>query len=236
MEAIVLAGGLGTRLSSVVPDLPKPMAPIGGRPFLAILLDELIAAGFTTVILAVGYRHEAIRDYFGDTYKSLSLAYSIEQKPMGTGGAISLALKQTTDPQIFVVNGDTYLELDYKAMLAAHLKEKALLTVAVQTVPDANRYGALDIEQGHIRGFFEKGRSGPGVINGGVYLLSRALFDGYSLPPVFSFETDLLMPHVREIRPLAFLAAGTFIDIGVPEDYAQAQDLLAEHSFQAGQS
>ncbi len=235
MEAIVLAGGLGTRLKSVVSDLPKPMAPIRGRPFLAILLDELIAAGFTQAILAVGYRHEAIRDYFGDGYKSLGLAYSVEPEPLGTGGAIFLALKQTTDTQIFVVNGDTYLGLDYKTMLMAHLEEKSALTVAVQKVPDASRYGSLDIEQDHICGFFEKGRSGLGVINGGVYLLSCDLFDSYTLPPVFSFETDLLMPYVSEIRPLAFPAKGIFIDIGVPEDYARAQKLLANHSFQAGQ-
>ncbi len=226
MKAIILAGGLGTRLSSVVSDLPKPMAPIGGRPFLAILLDELIAAGFTATTLAVGHRHEAIRDYFGNDYRSLRLGYSVETAPLGTGGAIRLALEKIAVPQVFVINGDTYLGLDYKAMLAAHLKKNSTLTMAVRKVPDVSRYGALDVDQNHIRGFFEKGHSGPGVINGGVYLLSRDLFEGYTLPHVFSFETDLLMPYVKEISPLAFTAVSTFIDIGVPEDYARAQKLL----------
>ena len=226
MEAIILAGGFGTRLQGVVPDLPKPMAAIRGRPFLAILLDDLITAGFTSAILAVGYRYEAIRDYFGENYKSLSLAYSIETEPLGTGGAISLALKQIDGSRCFVVNGDTFLKLDYKAMQASHLEEKSILTVAVLEVPDASRFGALDIEENRIRGFFEKGRSGPGIINGGVYLLSPDLFSRYNFPDAFSFETDLLMPHVHELRPLAFPTAGLFIDIGVPEDYLRAQNLF----------
>jgi D-glycero-alpha-D-manno-heptose 1-phosphate guanylyltransferase len=226
MEAIILAGGFGTRLQSVVPDLPKPMAAIQGRPFLAILLDALITAGFTSAILAVGYRYEAIRDYFGETYNSLSLAYSIETEPLGTGGAIALALKQIAGSQCFVVNGDTFLELDYQAMLANHLEERSILTVAVHEVPDANRYGALDIEENRILGFFEKGSSGPGIINGGVYVLSTDLFSRYDFPTAFSFETDLLMVHVHELKPLAFPTAGFFIDIGVPEDYHRAQNLF----------
>jgi len=125
-----------------------------------------------------------------------------------------------------VVNGDTHLELDYRAMLAAHIKAEATLTIAARAVPDAGRYGSLDIDQGRIRGFFEKGRSGPGVINGGIYLLSRELLDRYPFPRIFSFETDLLMPNVREIRPLAFQTEGMFIDIGIPEDYARAQEIL----------
>jgi D-glycero-alpha-D-manno-heptose 1-phosphate guanylyltransferase len=226
MEVIILAGGFGTRLQGVVPDLPKPMATIRGRPFLAILLDDLITAGFTSAILAVGYRYEVIRDYFGENYNSLSLAYSIEREPLGTGGAIALALKQIAGSQCFVVNGDTYLELDYKAMLASHLEAKSILTLAVLEVPDANRYGAIDIEENRIRFFFEKGRAGPGIINGGVYLLSPDLFSSYNFPASFSFETDLLMPHVHELRPLAFLTTGLFIDIGVPEDYNRAQNLF----------
>jgi D-glycero-alpha-D-manno-heptose 1-phosphate guanylyltransferase len=202
------------------------MAAIGDRPFLAILLDDLITAGFTSAILAVGYRYEAIRDYFGENYNSLSLKYSIETEPLGTGGAIALALKQFAGSQCFVVNGDTFLEIDYKAMLASHLEKKSILTVAVLEVPDTNRYGALDIAESRIRGFFEKGRSGPGKINGGVYVLSPDLMSRYNLPASFSFEIDLLMPHVLELRPLAFPTAGTFIDIGVPEDYHRAQNLF----------
>jgi D-glycero-alpha-D-manno-heptose 1-phosphate guanylyltransferase len=230
MQAILLAGGLGTRLRGVVSDLPKPMAPIDGRPFLAFLLDELSAAGFTSAVLAVGYRHEAIQQHFGDRYRSLLLHYSVEPEPLGTGGALRLALAQTAAPEIFVLNGDTYLELDYSAMRAAHRQARAELTVAVRQVPEAGRYGALDLAAGHIRGFFEKGRSGPGAINAGVYLLSRGLFDRYELPPAFSFETDFLAPRVLALKPLAFAADKLFIDIGIPENYARAQELLPARS------
>jgi D-glycero-alpha-D-manno-heptose 1-phosphate guanylyltransferase len=226
MQAILLAGGLGTRLRSVAPDRPKPMAPIDGRPFLAFLLDSLIDAGFASAVLAVGYRHEVIEQYFGDCYRNLPLYYSVEQEPLGTGGALRLALARTTAPEIFVINGDTYLELDYSAMRAAHQKARAELTVAVRQVPDAGRYGALDLAAGRIRGFFEKGRAGPGAINAGVYLLSRGLFDRYEPPPAFSFETDFLAPRVLALKPLAFPADKRFIDIGIPEDYARARELL----------
>lgn len=226
MEAIILAGGLGTRLRGAVPDLPKAMAPVNGRPFLAYLLDGLIAGGFDIAILAVGYMGNKIQEHFGHRYRSLPLRYSVEAEPLGTGGAIKLAATLTSTSTVFVANGDTYLELDYGAMFVAHQRSKSCLSVAVQTVSEAGRYGALDIEAGHIRGFLEKGRSGVGSINAGVYLLSRELLNRYPLPRVFSFESDLLMPYVKEIAPIAFPTQGLFIDIGVPEDYARAQTLF----------
>lgn len=218
---------MGTRLRNVISDLPKPMAPIAGKPFLRILLDDLIAAGFSSVTLAVGYKHEIIQEYFGDNYRSLRLRYSVERDPLGTGGAIRLALDGTTDSDVFVVNGDTHLELDYEAMRLTHEMSKASLTVAVQTVSDVGRYGSLDIREGRICGFFEKGRTGPGTINGGIYLISRKLFNLYQLPDRFSFETDFLMRNIDALRPLTFPTEGTFIDIGIPEDYARAQKILA---------
>jgi D-glycero-alpha-D-manno-heptose 1-phosphate guanylyltransferase len=226
VEAIVLAGGLGTRLRSVVSDLPKTMAPIHGRPFLAYLLDAMAEAGFDSIILAVGYKSEAIRAFFGDDYRGLKLRYSKEDEPLGTGGAIRLAMGQASAPHVFVLNGDTHLELDYSAMMQAHLEAKASLTIAIKQVPDAGRYGALETAEGRIRNFREKGRGGPGLINAGVYLLARDLPDRYPLPRIFSFETDLLMPHASELQPLAFETDGMFIDIGIPEDYARAQELL----------
>jgi len=226
MEAIILAGGLGTRLRGVVADLPKPMAPIAGRPFLAVLLDQLIEAGFSHAVLAVGYRHAAILDHFGASYRSLTLDYSIEGRPLGTGGAIRLALAKTDDAEVFVVNGDTFLQLDYEAMAAARTAANAALSIAVVEVDDAGRYGALQIEQRRIIGFLEKGALGPGLINGGVYLVQRDLLNRFSLPATFSFETDLLMSHLKELRPLAFMAEGMFIDIGIPEDYLLAEQLL----------
>ena len=227
MEAIVLAGGLGTRLRGVVDDVPKPMAPVHGRPFLALLLDRLVAAGFETAILAVGYRHEAIRGHFGAAYRGLALRYSVESEPLGTGGAIRLACEQAAARNLFVLNGDTYVELDFRAMLAAHLEAAAELSIAIHRVPDVARYGALELDGEIVCGLREKGRAGPGWINAGAYVMSAALRARFRGRKAFSFEGDLLAPEMESIRPRAFRAAGLFIDIGVPEDYARAKELLA---------
>lgn len=227
MQAIVLAGGLGTRLRGVVPDLPKPMAPVAGRPFLAWVLDDLAEAGFESVVLAVGYRHEAIRDHFGGAYRGIPLAYAVEDRPLGTGGAIRFAAQGLPDQHVFVLNGDTYLEIDHAAMFAAHVRAHEQLTMAVCHVPDAGRYGALDIAGGHVVGFQEKGRAGPGAINAGTYLLSTEVLKRIPPGEPFSFEQQLLMPCVGDVRPAAFETRGLFIDIGVPEDYARAQQLFA---------
>ena len=227
MEAIVLAGGLGTRLRSVVNDVPKPMAPVHGRPFLALVLDQLVEAGFATAILAVGYRHEAIRDCFGNGYRGLVLRYSVESEPLGTGGAMRLACRQAHGRDVFVLNGDTFLELDFVAMLDAHVRASARFSMAVCHVPDVARYGALEIDDGIVRGFSEKGRSGPGWINGGTYVLGAELRAQMQQEGAFSFEHDLLVPEVARIRPLAFRAPGRFIDIGVPQDYLRAERMFS---------
>lgn len=227
MQAIILAGGLGTRLKSVVPDLPKPMAPVAGRPFLAWVLDRLVDAGFERVVLAVGHRHEAIREHFGEDYRGMALRYSVEHTPMGTGGAIRLAVDHVTALPVFVLNGDTYLELDYRTMLAAHQQSGASLSVAVCNVPDVSRYGALELEGNIIHGFHEKGRTGSGFINAGAYLLSTGTLQQIPVNVAFSFEQQLLVPHVVELQPMAFRTEDRFIDIGIPEDFERAQQLFA---------
>lgn len=227
MQAIVLAGGLGTRLRGVVPELPKPMAPVAGRPFLTYVLDRLVDAGFNRAVLAVGYRFEAIRDHFGDAYRGMALAYSVESEPLGTGGAIRLAANHASGFPLFILNGDTFLELDYAAMLTAHQQESAPLSMAVCRVPDVGRYGALALQGDRVTGFLEKGGSGAGDINAGVYLLSAEVVQQIPADSVFSFEQQLLVPRVSELRPLAFHTAGRFIDIGIPEDFARAQQLFA---------
>lgn len=227
MQAVLLAGGLGTRLRSVVADRPKVMADIAGRPFLEHLLDRLQEQGVARVTLAVGYRHEDIVDHFGDSYRGVALRYSIETEPMGTGGAIRLALALQAAGPSFVLNADTWLELDMPAMLAAHIAAQAPMSMAVRCLPDVGRFGALDIADGRVRGFFEKGRHGPGVINAGVYLVRQECLEGLGLPERFSFESDYLMPFVARLHPLAFATQGDFIDIGVPEDYERARRLFA---------
>ena len=228
MEAIVLAGGLGTRLRGVVADLPKAMAPVNGRPFLALVLDQLVDAGFKTAILAVGYRHEAIRAHIGDRYRGLVLRYSVESEPLGTGGAMRLACLHAHARDVFVLNGDTYLELDFRAMLDAHVRATASLSMAICHVPEVERYGALELNDGIVRGFCEKGRSGPGWINGGTYILGSDLRARLRPEGAFSFEHDLLMPEVSTIRPIAFRTSGLFIDIGIPEDYLRAQQVFSQ--------
>ena len=232
MQAIVLVGGLGTRLRGVVDDVPKPMAPVQGRPFLALVLDQLVAAGFTTAIFAAGYRHEAIRGYFGEDYRGLALRYSVEREALGTGGAIRLACEQADAPDVFVLNGDTYLELDFHAMMDAHVHAGSHLSMAICHVSDVTRYGALELDDDIVQKFLEKGRSGPGWINAGTYVLGSDLRARLRPQGAFSFENDLLAPQVASIRPLAFRSSGLFIDIGIPEDYARIQQIFARRVAQ----
>jgi len=156
----------------------------------------------------------------------MALAYSVEAVPLGTGGAMRLALDQVGESPVFVLNGDTYLELDYPAMLAAHVREGAALTVAVARVANVSRYGALQIEDNRIRAFLEKGAEGPGYINAGIYLVNAEVLAGIPGGTPHSFEQQLMVPGVEALHPLAFRTDGLFIDIGVPDDYERAQALF----------
>jgi D-glycero-alpha-D-manno-heptose 1-phosphate guanylyltransferase len=207
------------------------MAPVAGRPFLAWVLDALANAGFEQAVLAVGYRHEAIRDHFGDGHRGLRLAYAVEDYPLGTGGAIRLAADAAGAWPVFVLNGDTWLDLNYGALWRAHESGGERLTVAACRVDDTSRYGALEVDDGHLRGFFEKGRAGPGLINAGTYLLSRDVVERIPRGEVHSFEQQLLVPCASELRPAVFVADGMFIDIGVPEDYARAQSIFEARTW-----
>lgn len=227
MQAIILAGGLGTRLRGVVPDLPKPLAPVRGRPFLAIVLEQLRAQGFVSAVLSVGYRHELIREAFRDQFDGLAISYVVEDRPLGTGGAIRLAARACGETDVFVLNGDSYTELAFADMQARHREAETPLTVCAVEVPDAARYGRVLVENSRVRGFSEKGSSGPGLINAGVYLMRRDLLETLALPEVFSFEVDVLAARVGELCPLVYPTRGRFIDIGVPEDYARAQGMFA---------
>lgn len=227
MQAILLAGGLGTRLRSVVADCPKVMAEVAGRPFLEHLLLRMARQGVRRVVMAVGYRRECIIDYIGSRWQGLDLAYSVEEEPLGTGGAIKQALSMADRSPCFVFNADTWVDLDLAAMLGQHLATGERLSMAIRRLDDVSRFGALELRQGRVVGFLEKDRSGPGAINAGVYLLQGDIFDGLGLPQRFSIETDFLMPQVGTLRPLAFEVHGDFIDIGVPEDYRRAQELFS---------
>ncbi len=222
-EAIILAGGKGTRLSTVVPNLPKPLAPIAGQPFLNYLLRQLGRQEIRKVYLSVGYLWERVRETYGNRFENIDLVYVVESSPLGTGGAVREALGQTNGSNIFVLNGDTFSDISLSNMGELHARNGGKLTMALSHVPNASRYGGVQVENGIVTGFLEKGISGPGYINAGCYLLSRSIFDRTILPSTFSLESDFLIPNLDSLRPMAFFSDGYFIDIGVPEDYARAE-------------
>ena len=227
MEAIVLAGGFGTRLRQVVADVPKPMAPIAGRPFLEILLGSLARKGFARVVLSLGFMAEKISDHFGARFAGMDVAYVVEDAPLGTGGAIRLALEAYTQDHVFVFNGDTYLDLEVQS-LEQRWQAKRHQVVVGRQVPDTTRYGRLVVDGGCITGFAEKGISGPGLINAGCYVLAADALARFPLNQPFSIETDYLVPEVTSGTVDVFVTEGMFIDIGIPEDYARAQTLLVD--------
>ena len=227
IEAIVLAGGLGSRLQQVLSDLPKCMAPVHGRPFLTYVLDMLEARKINKVILSVGYLKNSIISYFGEKYNSLSITYSIEDEPLGTGGAIKKALNHCLNEDVFIVNGDTCFEPDFKAMTVLHRSSGADITLAVKFMDDTSRYGLVISDQAErIIEFREKdSQAGSGWINGGVYLAKKSVFNDFQNQK-FSFENDLLKNSCKKMKMLAFQTDAFFLDIGIPEDYNKAQELL----------
>ena len=226
MEAIVLAGGFGTRLRQVVTDVPKPMAPIAGRPFLEILLGELAQKGFSRVVLSLGFMAEKISDHFGPRFAGLNLAYVVEDTPLGTGGATRLAATACAQDHVFVFNGDTYLDLEVD-LLERQWQAKRHPIVVGRQVPDTKRYGRLVVDGDRIISFAEKGIAGPGLINAGCYVLATDALAQFPLNKSFAIETDYLVPEVARATVDVFVTEGVFIDIGIPEDYARAQTLLA---------
>jgi D-glycero-alpha-D-manno-heptose 1-phosphate guanylyltransferase len=223
MEAIVLVGGFGTRLRSVVGDRPKPMALLGERPFLAYLLDRLAAAGFTRVILGVGYLAEQIIDYFGNLYGGVEIVYSLETEPLGTGGALRLAFGSVVGDEVFALNGDTMCDVNYAEMAATARRTGTNIVIAVKYLEDTKRYGTVVVQGEHADCFQEKNPDGPpGFINVGTYLIRRPAFLLFEREGAFSLEHDLLSPRIVELHPAVFPVNGYFIDIGVPEDYQRA--------------
>jgi len=223
MEAIILAGGKGTRLASRLVDCPKPMVSIAGRPFLEWLLEELARQGFHRAILSVGHLRQVIQDHFRSAFAGMAIDYVVEEEPLGTGGAIRAALPAATSDPVFVLNGDTYLLLDYRKMRSEHIECSRSFTMAVVHQQNAERYGNVLLGEDTVVGFRERGTAGPGWINGGVYLVNKALCWPPHLSTHFSFETDFLVPNVLELQPGFHRCDGYFIDIGVPEDLDRAE-------------
>lgn len=229
-EAIVLAGGFGTRLRSVVNDVPKPMAPVAGRPFLTYVLERLGKHGYTHVVLATGYLHEKVEAYFGKEYQGIAIDYARELSPLGTGGAIVNGLQFCHTDAVTVVNGDTLFDIDHDELCRFAEEHDTSLAIVLRQVLDAGRYGTVEVDgQGRIMKFCEKDPSvGSGLINGGIYRLRRSLFKGYAVGQPFSFEKELMQRRYREERYYAYASEAYFIDIGIPEDYSLAQTELPQ--------
>jgi D-glycero-alpha-D-manno-heptose 1-phosphate guanylyltransferase len=223
LEAIILAGGFGTRLQSRLNGIPKPMVQVAGRPFLEILIDRLVDSGFARVILSVGHLASVIQDHFGSAWRGVPIDYVVEDQPLGTGGGIRTSMEQVRESDSFVLNGDTWLDADLCAMHELHRRSQSTITMALSQVADTARYGGVELSDGKVVSFIEKGRTGPGWINGGVYILQKDFPWPANLPERFSFETDVLLPKLPSLNHAVFLSSGKFIDIGVAEDLDRAQ-------------
>jgi len=221
-EAIILAGGLGTRLRSVVEDLPKPMAPVKGMPFLIWLLDLIEKQGIEKVVLAVGYKHEKISSFFGNRYKNLRIEYSVENEPLGTGGAVLLAMEKIKGENFFLLNGDTYYEINFHNFENFFVSTGAVMSVALHPVKNPGRYGTVIVHENKIVAFREKTGKGEGLINGGIYIVNKKWFQENASGRKFSLEKDILEKKISYFLITGYISDAYFIDIGIPEDYYRA--------------
>lgn len=223
-EVIILAGGLGTRLHSVVNDVPKCMAPVAGTPFLWYLLKYLSHFDVERVVLSVGYLRNVIIDWIDENGNEFSFGfdYAIETTPLGTGGGIKLALNKCLSNDAIVLNGDTFFNVDLDELYRQHRLHPTSITLALKPMANFDRYGNVRINGNMIMTFEEKKYCDRGLINGGIYVISKSddLFNG--LPDKFSFETDVLQPQCISGNLYGIVQNGYFIDIGIPEDYKRA--------------
>jgi len=226
--AIVLVGGRGTRLGALTEQTPKPLLPVAGRPFIFHVLDYLVQQGIKQVVLATGHLADAFEQAVGRQYRGIAIAYSREDTPLGTGGAIALALRQVNAPAAYVLNGDTYFPADLRSLAAIHDRQRAALSVVLRQVPDVSRYGQITTSQDVVTAMQEKGGSGPGLINGGIYLMNRsALLEAAPTGP-FSLERELLPGWIQQRKVAGCVSDAYFIDIGIPADLQRAQSDLAQ--------
>jgi D-glycero-alpha-D-manno-heptose 1-phosphate guanylyltransferase len=227
MQFVLLAGGLGTRLKGAIPEgVPKPMALVSGRPFLERLLDIARDAGADEGVLLLGHQASVISDHFGSAYRGLPMRYVVEETPLGTGGAIRNALDVLAE-RFLLLNGDSYAEVDFRALMS-HL-DNGPLAMTLTPVEEAGRFGTVEVDDNRAVRFLEKGASGPGLINAGIYACQRKLVE--ALPPArpSSFEVDVLEARLPELRPEFELTTSAFFDIGVPEELARANEYFADN-------
>ncbi|HNY62793.1 MAG TPA: nucleotidyltransferase family protein [Bacteroidales bacterium] len=222
-EAIILAGGFGTRLQSVISDVPKPMAPVGGKPFLYYILKYISSFGLNRVVLSVGYRHETIMEYFGDKFEDVELVYAIENQPLGTGGAVKFSLNSIQSETFFLLNGDSFFKSDLRELASFHKRSRAKITLSLKELQNFDRYGSVEMDQsGIVTQFQEKRFCQSGLINTGVYIVDKEIVNSVNAEK-FSFEKDVLEIEVKNKTVYGIVSNGYFIDIGIPEDYEKVQ-------------
>lgn len=222
-EAIILAGGLGTRLRAVVPDLPKCMAPVNGQPFLLFVINALRIQGIERFVFALGYKADVIENFLKTSYPTLDYTTVIEEEPLGTGGAIQLALSKCNTENVLAANGDTFFKIDLWGFEKVHTENNSECTLALKRLQNFDRYGVVETESKKILSFKEKQFYKEGFINGGIYIINKPHFLQRKLPRKFSFETDYLQKFAAKKTFYGSVQDGYFIDIGIPEDYEQAQ-------------
>jgi len=233
MNAVILAGGFGTRLQSVVSDRPKVLAEVSGKPFLAYLLGQIASADVHKVVICVGYMAEKIQDCFGDMYGSLHISYSSEDEPLGTGGALRLALPLLSSNTILVMNGDSYTDADLISYANWFFRKNADAAFVLTKVPDTSRYGRVTLDENEcITAFEEKGtNSGAGWINAGIYLIKKSLIASIPTGRPYSLE-HTFFPSLVGKKLMGFRSEERFIDIGTPGSYAGAEDFFGVKSPQ----
>jgi D-glycero-alpha-D-manno-heptose 1-phosphate guanylyltransferase len=223
-EAIILAGGLGTRLRSIIADLPKCMAPVNGTPFIAFVIDALKKQGVERFIFSLGYKSESIINFVEAGYKNLDKVYAIENEPLGTGGAIREACKKVKGTNVLVLNGDTLFNANLKSLSHFHTRQNADCTIALKPMINIERYGTVDTNNRNmVIAFNEKRFCQKGLINGGIYVLNVNSFLKEDVPEVFLFEKEYLEKSFSVRAMFGMIQDEYFIDIGIPEDYERAQ-------------
>jgi histidinol-phosphate phosphatase family protein len=231
LPTVILCGGLGTRLAGVLNNQPKVLAPVCGRPFLAYLLDQLVDAGLTHVILAIGHLGDQVRETFQHYYRGVHLAYSQETTPLGTGGALRLAARDLQ--RALVMNGDSYFDVDLAEFIRNHFESAVDSSIALAAVEDVRRFGSVEADvEGLVRAFREKTSDHsdvptPGLINAGIYIVSQSLIASIPDDHRVSLEYEVFPAQLDE-RLHAWTGRGHFIDIGTPESLATANHFFKD--------
>lgn len=226
MDVIILTGGKGTRLRSKIKDIPKTMADVNGKPFLEWTLEWLSKFNVKNVILAVGYKKEYIKEYFGDKYQNIKIIHSEEDEPLGTGGAIKKALMRSSEKNVIAMNGDVFARVDLEKIFEQHVKSDSIMTIAIKEMYNFDRFGVVKFENDRITKFEEKKYVEKGFMNTGVYVINRNIFDNKINQDSFSIENDYLNKYVALDKISPFIYDGQFVDIGIPEDYERIKGII----------